>query len=76
MVRCDENDLYIHTGEDNLGKYQFNTKVAEHYFCKTCGIYTFHRMRKLPNKFGVNSGCLDDVPPYSLSPVFTEGSKR
>ena len=24
-------------GEDNLSSYRFNTKVANHTFCKTCG---------------------------------------
>lgn len=76
MVRCAEENLNILTGESALSKYQFNTKVAEHYFCKICGIYTFHRMRKLPDQFGVNSGCLEGVDPLSLTPILTEGSKR
>ena len=73
MVRCDRNDLEIHTGRDSLVEYQFNTRVAIHYFCGECGIYTFHKMRKLPDKYGVNAGCLDDLP--ALQPIFIEGSK-
>jgi hypothetical protein len=76
MVRCSESALLILEGEEFLQKYQFNTMTAEHYFCKVCGIYTFHRMRKLPDMFGVNAGCLEGVMPHELNPVLTEGSKR
>ncbi|MCB1347592.1 MAG: GFA family protein, partial [Maritimibacter sp.] len=31
------------TGADKLTLYQFGTKVAEHYFCSVCGIYTHHK---------------------------------
>jgi hypothetical protein len=75
MVRCDQNDLEIHSGEELLVDYQFNTNVAVHQFCGRCGIYTFHKMRKLPDKYGVNAGCLDDVDLSALQPIFIEGSK-
>ena len=75
MVRCEENDLVILSGEDYLSKYRFNTNIAQHYFCKNCGIYTFHKMRKLPDKFGVNAGCLDGIDLASLHPILIEGSK-
>ena len=32
-------------GQNHLQLYQFNTHVAEHYFCGVCGIYTHHRRR-------------------------------
>jgi len=49
-----------------LRLYQFNTHVAEHYFCATCGIYTHHRRRSNPDYYGYNVGCLDGVDPYLL----------
>lgn len=76
MVRCKELDLHILTGRESLTKYQFNTKVAQHYFCGKCGIYTFHKMRKLPDMFGVNAGCLEGVDPAQMNPEFINGSKR
>lgn len=76
MVRCDVNDLDIFEGKEHLSRYQFNTEIAEHYFCSRCGIYTFHKMRKLPDKFGVNAGCLEGVDVFTLKPIFIEGSKR
>ena len=47
-------------GEDALKLYQFNTKVAEHYFCKTCGIHPFGHPRSAPEKYSVNVRSLDD----------------
>ena len=76
MVRCDENDLEIIEGEESLTLYQFNTKEAKHYFCKYCGIYTFHKMRKYPDKYGINAGCLEGVNVFNLQPILVEGSMR
>ena len=47
-------------GEENLTLYQFNTKNAHHYFCKTCGIHPFSRPRTAPDRYNVNFRCLDD----------------
>ena len=56
-------------GADNLTLYQWGTRTAEHWFCKTCGIYTHHRRRSNPNEYGVNAACLDGVNPRHLDPV-------
>ena len=58
------NNLEILEGKENLSMYQFNTKVAKHYFCKICGIYTHHQRRSNPNEFAVNVGCIDEIDPY------------
>ena len=47
-------------GEDALTLYQFNTKVSEHYFCKTCGIHPFGHPRSAPEQYLINVRCLDD----------------
>lgn len=59
----------ITKGADNLARYQWGTGTAQHYFCKTCGIYTHHRRRSNPNEFGVNAGCLEGVNPRNLEPI-------
>ena len=41
------------------GEYRWNTGVARHCFCKTCGIYTFHWKRADPTLMGFNIHCLD-----------------
>ena len=58
-------------GEDALALYQFNTRVAKHYFCRHCGIYTHHQRRSNPTQYGYNVGCLEGVDPFELGPVAT-----
>ncbi len=59
MTQVHESKFTLLAGEDNLGLYQWNTKTAKHYFCKTCGIYPFHRKRSAPDSYGVNVFCLE-----------------
>jgi hypothetical protein len=61
MYKVHESGLKILSGEDKLRLYQWNTRVAKHYFCSECGIYTFHRKRAAPDHYGVNVYCLDNV---------------
>ncbi len=49
-------------GEDELSCYRFNTGVARHYFCKTCGIKPFYIPRSNPDGVDVNLNCLDELP--------------
>lgn len=46
-------------GEDSLTTYTFNTGVAKHTFCKTCGIKPFYVPRSNPDGYSVNVRCLD-----------------
>jgi len=48
-------------GEEALESYRFNTGIAEHKFCATCGIHSFYTPRSDPDKVDVNVRCLDDV---------------
>lgn len=50
------------TGEDHLNTYTFNTGVAKHHFCKTCGIKPFYIPRSNPDGVDVNVNCLDTRP--------------
>ena len=49
-------------GEDRLTTYTFNTGVAKHYFCATCGMKPFYVPRSNPDGIDVNVRCLDPVP--------------
>lgn len=57
-------------GEESLSTYRFNTKVAEHRFCKHCGVHPFSRPRSHPDSYDVNARCLDegfeflDIEPF------------
>jgi hypothetical protein len=53
-------------GVDKLATYRFNTGVAEHHFCTTCGIYTHHKRRSNPNELGVNAACLEGISPFDF----------
>ncbi|MFQ1702798.1 GFA family protein [Loktanella agnita] len=56
-------------GEEVLTLYQFNKKVAKHYFCAQCGIYTHHQRRSNPQELGVNVACLEGVSPFDFPEV-------
>jgi uncharacterized protein (DUF1330 family) len=54
-------------GEEELVDYRFNTGVAQHRFCRHCGIHAFYVPRSDPDKIDVNVRCLDGVDPRSLT---------
>lgn len=61
-------------GADNLGVYTWNTHVAKHYFCKSCGIYTHHQRRSDPRETGINIGCIDGIDPREFAVLdWTDG---
>jgi len=45
-------------GQDALSTYTFNTGVAQHYFCRHCGIKSFYVPRSNPDGISVNARCL------------------
>jgi hypothetical protein len=61
-------------GKDELATYQFNTKVAKHYFCRTCGIHPFYVPRSDPDKIDVNVRCLDGVDLSAIAIKSFDGS--
>lgn len=73
MARVHETQLTILSGEDNLTLYRWNTQVAQHFFCRDCGIYVFHRKRAMPDHFGINVYCLREFDPASVPVRATEG---
>ncbi len=68
-VSANVGDISFLAGETALTLYQFNTRVAQHYFCSICGIYTHHRRRSNPSQYGVNVACLDGVSPFDFADV-------
>ena len=59
-----KDSIKIVKGKNHLTSYKFNTMKAEHYFCKTCGIYTHHNRRSDPNGVGINIGCIDAIDTF------------
>ena len=51
-------------GEESLTTYSFNTGIAQHKFCKKCGIKAFYIPRSNPDGFDVNVRCLEPQPKH------------
>src|SRR5689334_1915901 len=49
-------------GQGEVATYRFNTGVARHLFCRTCGIASYYVPRSHPDGFSVNLRCLDGYP--------------
>ncbi|MED5534295.1 MAG: GFA family protein [Pseudomonadota bacterium] len=64
-----KEQLEVFRGEDNLTLYQWNMKIAKHYFCSSCGIYTHHQRRADPMSFGFNLGCLEGVDQTTIGEI-------
>ena len=47
-------------GKEYLSLYQFETKKAQHFFCKECGIHPFSNPRSAPDMYSIDVKCLDD----------------
>lgn len=57
--------LEVTAGADALTLYEWNTRVAKHWFCRRCGVYTHHRRRSNPDEYAVNLACFE--PPVDLA---------
>ena len=66
MSMVKNEDFKIIKGEEKLKLYQFHSKVAKHYFCTNCGIYTHHNPRANPAMTGFNLGCIDEINTFNL----------
>ena len=69
MSPLPKENVKLVKGQDSLKLYQYHTKVAEHYFCSNCGIYTHHKMRSNPNMVGVNVACIEGINPFELGDI-------
>ncbi|HVT35798.1 MAG TPA: GFA family protein [Nevskiaceae bacterium] len=55
-----KTDFRLVAGAEQLALYTFNTGVAQHLFCKVCGVKSFYIPRSNPDGFSVNLRCFDD----------------
>lgn len=61
------------SGEADITTYRFNTGVAQHKFCRHCGVHSFYVPRSDPDKVDVNARCLDGVDVSTLQVVKFDG---
>ena len=69
MARVDQSELKVIKGKDKIKLYQYNTKIAQHYFCKVCGIHTHNRPRINPKIYGINIACVEGVKPFEIENI-------
>ncbi len=63
----------LQSGAEALSTYRFGTGVAQHHFCRHCGVASFYVPRSHPDHVDVNARCLDDVDPATLRPEPFDG---
>ncbi len=63
-------DFELLSGKDSLTTYRFNTGVAKHQFCNTCGVHAFYEPRSHPGFIDVNVRCLDGdaISRFTIKP--------
>lgn len=68
MVQIAQTALTITQGAEELSCYQFNTRVAKHWFCRNCGIHVYHQPRSDPTIYTLNAATIDGTCPYAAFP--------
>ena len=61
MKSIPKDAFVLESSIDFLGEYVWNKKIAKHYFCNKCGVYTHHIRRRDPEQISVNLMCVDDI---------------
>ncbi len=61
MKSIPKEAFVLESSSDFLGEYVWNKKIAKHYFCNECGVYTHHIRRRDPEQISVNLMCVDDI---------------
>jgi hypothetical protein len=60
-------------GSESLSVYTFNTGVAKHMFCTTCGVKSFYVPRSHPDGYSVNVRCLEPTTIEKMTVVAFDG---
>lgn len=55
------------TGKESLLNYGFGTGIAQHLFCRVCGIKSYYVPRSNPDGFSINVRCLDGYPDLAMT---------
>ena len=67
-------DMAIEDSEGQLATYAFASGVAQHQFCRRCGIYPFHQTLRKPGHYRVNLGCVEGVDSLALPVEVFDGA--
>lgn len=69
MSMVKNENFKIIKGQVHLKLYRFHSKVAKHFFCSLCGIYTHHNPRSNPSMTGFNLGCIDEIDTFNIEEI-------
>ena len=72
-VPVENDDFELLEGGEQLTSYRFNTGIAEHTFCRVCGVKPFYRPRSHPHDYSVNLRCLELDDAEALDVVSFDG---
>ena len=75
LHRVGSDAFRLLTPIEELSVYQWNTRIAQDYFCPVCGILPFRRPRTAPDLWSVNVRCLIDVDLARVPIKHVHGSK-
>jgi len=76
MVTVPRMSFEIIQGQESLKLYRWNSGVAQHYFCGTCGIYVYHQRRTNPDLLSVNACCIDGLDLEAIPVRLVDGMSR
>ncbi len=65
--------LKVEANDEDIGLYQFGSRVAKHYFCRRCGIYTHNEMARKPGHCRVNLGCIEGLDTSAFEIAVFDG---
>ena len=69
-------DFELLKGKDAVVAYTFGTGVAQHTFCKHCGMHPFYIPRSAPHRLSVDARALDGIDATRLKPSGFFGGKN
>ena len=71
MQSVPAREFTLHSGEELLSLYHFNTEMIDHLFCTSCGIESFARGSDGQGNelVMVNVNCLEGAPPVDRSAI-------
>ena len=62
----DKENFNLISGEDDITTYTFNSHIAQHKFCKHCGIKSFYIPRSHPDGISVSLNALNQDTVTSI----------
>tara|TARA_B100000575_G_C22711127_1_gene428683 strand:- start:189 stop:425 length:237 start_codon:yes stop_codon:yes gene_type:complete len=77
MKAINKDDFSYLSSEENISVYKWNKKIASHFFCKVCGVYTHHIRRRDPSQISINLMCVDNlIIPEDLNVDIIDGASH